>query len=265
MAILNATNDSFYAPSRTQDLSEAIAKALKMQAEGADILDIGGESTRPGAIEISVKEELERTIPLIHALRSRLSIPISIDTSKPEVASAALEAGAEWVNDVTGFIHPEMISLSVKHHAHLVVMHMQGTPRTMQQNPVYPEGIIPHLINWFAERIEHLLSKGVPKEKIILDPGIGFGKTIADNLKIIHNLQQFRELGFRVLLGISRKSFMGKQLNKGADNLLPATIALNSAAILYGIDIIRVHDVSEHRAAIDILETLEEVAKRRLK
>ena len=255
MAILNATHDSFYPPSRSLELSDAIDKALKMQAEGADILDIGGESTRPGATEISVIEEMERTIPLIRALRPHLSIPISIDTSKPEVASAALEAGADWINDVTGFRNPEMTALALKYNPDIVVMHMQGTPQTMQLNPHYPEGVIPHLINWFKEKVDMLLTKGIKKEKIILDPGVGFGKTIADNLKIIHNLQEFKRLGFRVLLGISRKSFMGKILDRPAADLLSATLALNSVAIMSKTDIIRVHDVIQHRAAIDIIET----------
>jgi dihydropteroate synthase len=253
MAILNITSDSFYAKSRVLTLSDAIQRAMTLEAEGADILDIGGESTRPGAAEISEKEEIERVIPLIRSLNNRLSIPISIDTSKPEVAKEAIAAGARLINDVTGFSNLKMKELAVQHELEIVVMHMRGTPKTMQMDPYYPEGIIKHLINWFEKKIENLITQGIKQEKIILDPGIGFGKTVADNLKIIHNLHEFKRLGFRILLGTSRKSFLSKMVRQPSDDLLSATLAINTIAIMAQTDIIRVHDVKEHRSAIDTI------------
>lgn len=253
MAILNVTHDSFYAGSRALTLSDAVQKALQMQAAGADILDLGGESTRPGAPAVSEAEELSRVVPVLQALRHEIAIPISIDTSKPKVALAALEAGASWINDVTGFDHPDMAALAAEKQVDLVLMHMQGTPRTMQLHPSYPEGVVPHLMRWFAKKIERLTALGIHQQKIILDPGIGFGKTVAHNLEIIQNLKEFKKLGCRTLVGASRKSFLGKILNQPAENLLAATIAVNTVAIMAQTDIIRVHDVAEHRAAIDIL------------
>ena len=200
---------------------------------------------------------MDRVIPLIRALRPLVDIPISVDTSKPQVAEKALAAGANWINDVTGFQNPDMIAIAAAQRVPIVMMHMQGTPQTMQNSPHYSQGIIPHLIEWFSNRVERLLLQGIEQENIILDPGIGFGKTVADNLIIIHNLQKFKQLGFRILLGISRKSFMGKILNESPQNLLSATIAMNSIAIMSETDIIRVHDVKEHRAAIDMLAALK--------
>jgi len=257
MAILNVTPDSFYINSRFPDIQRAIDTALTHQSHGADILDIGGESSRPGAPSISETDELERVIPVIQSLKSKLTIPISIDTVKPRVAAAAIEAGAVLINDINGFNDPEMIALAADKKVDICLMHMQGSPRTMQMQPYYPEGIIPHLLQWFERKCDTLIQFGVDPKKIILDPGIGFGKTIADNLQIIHNLPQFKRLGFRVLLGISRKSFLSKILNKPPEDLLAATLAINAIALTSHIDFIRVHDVKEHRDIIDLVDALE--------
>ena len=261
MGILNVTPDSFYANSRTLSTEQAIARALQIQSEGADILDIGGESSRPGSPSITELEELARVIPVIRGLKDKLAIPISIDTSKPAVAKAAIEAGASWINDISGFTEPEMIKVAREADLDLCVMHMKGTPLTMQIDPTYQGGIVPFLIQWFKERIETLIDQGINPKRIILDPGIGFGKTVAHNLEIIHNLPVFKQLGFRLLLGVSRKSFLGKILNKETDALLPVTLAANTLAVSKHVDIIRVHDVNEHRSLIDFMDAYNKMQK----
>lgn len=253
MGILNATPDSFYSKSRFCDLESATAHGIKLWEEGVDILDIGGESSRPNAIEVDEEEELKRVIPLIRALRQKVSIPLSIDTYKPAVARAAIESGASLINDITGFRDPAMRFLAAEKEVDVCLMHMQGTPQTMQKNPSYPEGIIPHLIQWFNEQIEFLLQAGVKLNKIIIDPGIGFGKTFADNLEILQNLQELKALGLPILLGISRKSFLSKILDKPTEDLLPGTLAVSACALKDGVDILRVHDVREHRDLLKIM------------
>lgn len=251
MGILNITPDSFF--ESFDHFNKAIDRGIKIFEEGADILDIGGESTRPGAENVSEEEELKRVIPVILDLKSKIKIPISIDTTKPKVAKEALKAGASYINDVSGFTNPLMAELAADTKQKIIVMHMQGTPKTMQNKPEYPHGIINELLSFFDERVHFLTKKGVTEEQIILDPGIGFGKSIADNLEIIHNLGVIKSIGFKLLLGVSRKSFMGKILKQTAEHLLPATLAMNSVALLSGIDIIRVHDIKEHRMLIDLM------------
>ncbi len=243
MGILNVTPDSFYGKSRFPDADAAIRRGLELYEEGADIIDIGGESTRPGSDPVSVQEELNRVVPVISSLAKKIPIPLSIDTMKPEVAEAAIHAGASIINDVTGFSHPEMRRLAAISKLPICVMHMQGSPKTMQKKPSYPEGIIEHLTAYFEHRIELLLVNGVSHDQIILDPGIGFGKTVADNLEILHNVRRLKDIGFPLLVGISRKSFLSKILNRPAEELLAATLALNTVHIINGVDIIRVHDV----------------------
>ncbi len=261
MGILNVTPDSFFDRGEAFDTTKAIEKGLRMFDEGTDILDIGGESTRPGATPVSAEEEILRVIPVISALKSKINIPISIDTMKPQVAKLAIDAGASIINDVTGFIDIEMVELAKKTGVQIVVMHMRGTPLNMQNDLHYEGGIAEEILVFFKERTTFLTLKGIKKEQIILDPGIGFGKSVADNLKIIHNLSRFKELGFAVLLGISRKSFMGKILNNKPCSLLPATIGLNSVAIMNAVDIIRVHDIKEHRMLIDLMHNYMEETK----
>jgi len=257
MGIVNITPDSFYKPSRTYALDASIARALQLASEGADILDIGGESTRPGASPVSEEEEIKRVIPFLKNIKGKISIPISIDTKKPAVARAAMQAGASLINDVSGFSQPKMISVAAEADAEIYVMHMQGTPETMQLNPQYEGGVVPFLLRWFEDKVNMLIHSGIRPENIILDPGIGFGKTVADNLEIIHNLSEFKRLGFRVLLGLSRKSFLSKILSKPAEELLSATLAANTLAIMSNVDFIRVHDVKEHRSLIDVIEAFK--------
>ena len=262
MGILNATPDSFYGKSRFFDVEAAVARGQQIFSEGADIIDIGGESTRPRNVynnqdagPVTVTEELNRVIPVIKQLKPLISIPISIDTMKPEVAAQAVESGAAWINDVSGFRDPAMRAIAASAGTKICVMHMHGDPFTMQLNPHYDEPIMDHLNHWFSDILEKLIKAGVRESNIILDPGIGFGKTVAHNLEIIHNLPKLKSFGFPVLLGISRKSFMSKILNKPPTELLPATLAMNTIAILSHVDFIRVHDVQAHRDVIDLLDT----------
>lgn len=254
MGILNITPDSFFDQGRWFNLEAAIQRAQEIEKEGANWLDIGGESTRPFAVPVSEKEEMQRVIPLIESLKSKLSIPLSIDTTKVSVARAALKAGATLINDVSGFRHPAMVQLAVEAQVPICVMHMRGNPSTMQIECLEEEvEIIPFLMDFFKKKIQYLLKAGVKKKNIILDPGIGFGKTVADNLKIIENLPQLKSLGFSVLMGISRKSFLKKITGQPTTHLLPATLAMNTKMILSQVDIIRVHDVAEHKQILDCL------------
>jgi dihydropteroate synthase len=254
MGILNVTPDSFYDGGRYNSLDEAVRQGIKLWHQGADYIDIGGESTRPGALPLSLEEEIHRVIPVIQQLSKEIPLPLSIDTTKPEVAQLAVQAGASLINDITGFSNPVMRQIAAENSVDICVMHMQKNPQTMQENPVYEEGIIPYLINWFNERIELIVKSGVKKERIILDPGIGFGKTVAHNLEIIQNLRRITSMGYRVLLGASRKSFMSKILSKKADELLSPTLAINTMGVMAGVDIIRVHDVQEHKDALTVLQ-----------
>ncbi len=256
MGILNVTPDSCYDGGRYLELEKAIAHGLKLYRDGADVVDIGGESTRPGAEPVGEAEELRRVIPVIEGLRAHLPIPISIDTKKPAVAAQALAAGATLLNDITGFRDPAMVSLAANSNCDICVMHMQGEPKTMQLNPHYPEGVITHLLRWFTERTDSLIQAGIAKERIILDPGIGFGKTVDHNIEILQNLRRLRDLGFRLLLGVSRKSFMQKITGKERETLLPPTIAVNTLMMVEGVDIIRVHDVAEHCLCREVLKQL---------
>lgn len=266
MGILNTTPDSFYDKSRFFDVESSVARGQQIFSEGADIIDIGGESTRPrniylnpDAVAVSPEEEIKRVIPVISRLKQLIPISISIDTMKPEVAVQAVEAGAEWINDVSGFRHPEMRAIAASSGVKICVMHMQGNPYTMQVEPHYDESIIGYLKHWFSNILENLVHDGVKESNIILDPGIGFGKTVAHNLEIIHNLPELKSLGFPLLLGVSRKNFMGKILNKPPTELLSATLAMNTIAILSHVDFIRAHDVQAHRDIIDLLEAYKTI------
>lgn len=253
MGILNVTPDSCLDQGRWFDHCSAIKRGIEIYQEGADWLDIGGESTRPGADPVSEAEEQRRVLPVLKALKKEISIPISIDTMKAKVAEAAILAGASLINDVSGFRDPSMRQVAADSQLPICVMHMHENPTTMQINPSYPQGIIPFLMDWFKNRIELLLKNGIQEKNIILDPGIGFGKTIADNVEIVHNLHRIKALGFPVLLGLSRKSFLGKIINKTYPDLLPVSLAINTLAILAQIDIIRVHDISEHRDVVNLM------------
>jgi len=253
MGILNVTPDSSYDKGRWFNHSDAIKRGIEIYQQGADWLDIGGESTRPGATPVPEAEELRRVIPVIHALKKEIPIPISIDTMKAEVAEKAVNAGATMINDVSGFRCPTMRKFAAEAQLRVCVMHMHENPATMQNNPHYPDGIVPFLCDWFKKRIDLLLAEGIAEKNIIIDPGIGFGKTVADNVEIVQNLHEIKALGFPVLIGLSRKSFLGKIICKTYPDLLPASLAVNTLAILARMDILRVHDVAEHRNIIDIL------------
>jgi dihydropteroate synthase len=263
MGILNVTPDSCFDNGRWFDPAVAIQRGVQIYQEGADWIDIGGESTRPGASAISSTEELRRILPVIKSLKQEIPIPLSIDTMKAEVAEAAINAGASFINDVSGFRDRAMREVAASSQFPICVMHMHENPTTMQLNPFYPQGIIPFLIDWFKERIDLLLESGIKEKNIILDPGIGFGKTVADNVQIVHNLHEIKALGFPILIGLSRKSFLGKIVNKTYPDLLPVSLAINTLAILAKTDIIRVHDVLEHRDIIDLMAHLDSVSNSR--
>ncbi len=245
MGIINCTPDSFYAGSRVQEVDAAVAAGVRMAAEGADLLDIGGESTRPGSEPVSVQEEIDRVLPVIEKLHSQVEAAISIDTYKARVAEAALEAGANMVNDISGLrFDPEMAECVRRYEAAIVVMHIKGRPRDMQQNPEYRD-LMAELHDYFAERISFCESHGISRERIILDPGIGFGKRYEHNYEILRRLRELSEFSQAVLIGPSRKSFLGAALGLPPEERLEGTAAAVTIGIQNGADIVRVHDVAE--------------------
>lgn len=258
MGILNVTSDSFFDGGKYLGFSQAVDHGLRMEREGADLIDVGGESTRPGAEPVPEQEELERVIEVVRELKRSVQIPISIDTMKPAVAFAAIEAGASFLNDVTGFRNPAMIEVAATYGVDVCCMHMLGEPRTMQNQPFYEEGVVVHLMRWIEQQVKKMVAGGIDEKRIIIDPGIGFGKTVAHNLEILHNLPRLRSMGFPLLIGASRKSFLTRILNKPASELCAATLAMHTAAILGGAEYIRAHDVLEHSDAIKALGALME-------
>ncbi len=258
IGILNCTPDSFHLGGRYLDHEKAINHALHLFEQGADLVDIGGESTRPHSTAISEEEEIARVIPVIKGIREQTDRPLSIDTFKPKVAKAALDAGVNMLNDITGFTNPAMRTLAAESGAQIVVMHMKGTPHSYPE-PSYPTGVVSEIYTFFEKQIKLLLKEGVRQTQIILDPGIGggsFGKTPQQNLTILKHLSEFLKLGSPLLIGLSRKSFMQKILNRETSELLPATLALNTLCGLRGVSYLRVHDVAEHRDMIRLIEQL---------
>ena len=254
MGVLNVTPDSFSDGGSYFDPDIAVARAAEMESEGADILDIGGESTRPGAEAVSLKEELRRVIPVVRAVRARTQCLISIDTMKSAVAAAAIEAGADIINDISGLrADPDMAAIAAGTGAGLVLMHMQGTPRTMQDQPVYQD-VVNEIQASLRLCMDAALTAGVAREAIVLDPGIGFGKALEHNLTILRRLEAFSLDGRPVLLGVSRKSFIGK-ITGSADRKWP-TVALSSYAREKGVRILRVHDVKENVQALRMTEAI---------
>lgn len=245
MGILNVTPDSFSGDGIT-DLGSAVARAKKMVEEGADIIDVGGESTRPRAEPVSLDEEKMRVLPVVEKLASELegNAVISVDTYKPEVAKEALAMGAHIVNDITGLSEPAMLNVALEAHAPVVVMHMQGTPRNMQASPRYGD-VVREIFDFLSERVENAVSKKMPREQLWVDPGIGFGKTVEHNLTLIRRLREFRSIGCPVLIGMSRKSFLGKAAGLQEGDRLEGSLASVALAIANGADIVRVHDVKE--------------------
>ena len=253
MGILNVTPDSFSDGGLFVDSGKAVARGLKMAEEGADIIDVGGESTRPGALLVSVDEEIRRVVPVIKELRRQSKISISIDTMKSQVAARVLEAGATMINDVSaGCFDPEMIPLTAKSQAAICLMHMQGEPRTMQNNPHYND-VVTEVKNFLAGRIVACLQAGIAREKIIIDPGIGFGKSVEDNVRLIQNLGRFKELGCPILIGTSRKSFIGRLTGAAVQDRLPGSLATLAIAVQNGANIVRVHDVAATKQFLTLL------------
>lgn len=245
MGVLNVTPDSFSDGGLHSDPGCAVEHGIRMLEEGADLLDIGGESSRPGAEPVAADEELARVLSVVAALSSRSSVPISIDTRKPEVARAALDAGASVINDITALADPDMRSLAAERKAPCIIMHMRGTPQTMQTDTAYDD-VVSEIMAFLAERVGEAVSSGLPEEHIIVDPGIGFGKSAEQNLEIIRMLGDFRSLGRPILVGTSRKAFVGKYTgNLPPEGRVFGTAATVALAIAHGASIVRVHDVRE--------------------
>ncbi|MEW6380981.1 MAG: dihydropteroate synthase [bacterium] len=243
MGILNVTPDSFSDGGQFLGRDQAIRRAGQMVEEGADIIDIGAESTRPGSMPISAEEEIARLKPLISHLRKEIPVPLSIDTYKAAVAQAMLDEGVHLINDISGLrFDPQMAAVVGRFKAAVVLMHIQGTPRDMQKNPFY-QHLIPEIADYLHQSIETALEAGILSEQIIVDPGIGFGKTLLHNLEIIQRLGEFRSLDKPVLLGPSRKSFIGKVLDLPVEDRIEGTAAAVAAGIMNGAHLVRVHDV----------------------
>jgi dihydropteroate synthase len=269
MGILNVTNDSFYAQSRAADEHDALSRALSMAHAGADVLDIGAESTRPGSRGIDPETECEALTPVIRAIRRELpDMPISVDTRHARTAAAAIEAGADIVNDVSGLELPDeapsMMSLLSETGAAYVLTHTKGTPDVMQRSPVYGD-LISEILTFFEEHIRALESAGVSRDKLIIDPGIGFGKRASDNLALIANIEKFYPLGLPVLVGASRKRFIGGVAGGTAKDdpaeRLEGTLAITSFCAASGVNIVRVHDAAANRRTVDMMA---EITRHRL-
>lgn len=257
MGILNVTPDSFSDGGQFDSTQQAVTRALEMEKQGAEIIDIGGESTRPGAEPVSQEEELKRVIPVIEGIRQKSDVYISIDTYKSKVAEAALEAGADIVNDISGLnFDSNMAAVVAKHDATLVVMHIKGTPRNMQIDPQY-ENIYDEILEYLDDSIQKARKAGIAKDKIIVDPGIGFGKKWDDNYLILRHLKEFKSSGQPLLIGPSRKSFLGKLLDRPVDQRLEGTLAAVTAGIMNGADIVRVHDVSQ---AVQVVQVADKIS-----
>jgi dihydropteroate synthase len=256
MGILNVTPDSFSDGGNFNSLEAAVSRALTMISEGAEIIDIGGESTRPGAEPVPEEMELARVLPVIAKLRTRSDVFISIDTMKPAVATAAIEAGADIINDVSGFRDPAMRALAASTKAGCVVMHMQGEPPTMQQSPCYDD-VVAEVREFFTQRLQELQLAGVAQEQIVFDPGIGFGKSLAHNMMLLQHLEELTVAGRPLLLGVSRKSFLSAVVG---DSSLHArswpTVALTSYARTHQVRLLRVHEVKPNAEALRMTEAI---------
>jgi dihydropteroate synthase len=257
MGILNVTPDSFSDGGKFSCFEHALKQAELMIENGVDIIDIGGESTRPGAVEVSEKDEVSRVIPLLKAIKSRFDTAVSIDTSKAVVMSEAIEHGADIINDVRALQNKGCIEVVAQSNVLVCLMHMQGMPRTMQENPHYQD-IINDILSFFVQRIESCEKKGINKDRLILDPGFGFGKTLEHNYQILAEFSKFQVLNLPLLAGISRKSMLGNLLNCDVEQRLSGSLTAAIVALQQGASIIRVHDVSE---SVDALKVLKAVAQ----
>ena len=256
MGIVNLTPDSFSDGERFSSPLASVDFARRLAAEGADLLDLGGESSRPGAEPVSLEEELRRVVPVVEQLSEHVSIPISIDTTKAVVARAALAAGASIVNDISALAaDPEMAGVAARSGAGVVLMHMRGTPRTMQVDPRYTD-VVREVYDFLAFRVEWAQAQGIPRERIAVDPGIGFGKTGAHNLEILRNLARFDNLGCAILVGVSRKGFLGSITGRPVTERAAATVTASVDSCLRGARVVRVHDVAEMVDAIRVWTVL---------
>jgi dihydropteroate synthase len=262
MGILNATPDSFSDGGMFLAAEKAVARGLQMVAEGADMIDIGGESTRPGAKPVEPAEEIARTVPVIKKLREKTDALISIDTRKAAVARAAVAAGADIINDVSALADSGMAAVAAESGAGLVLMHMLGTPETMQNNPRYDD-VVSDVRNFLEERMAFAVSRGIAPEQIALDPGIGFGKTDEHNLALLNGIPVLAASGRPVLIGASRKGFIGRLTGKGPDDRLTGSLAVAGFSILRGAHILRVHDVKESCDAARLMDRLRAQEKRK--
>lgn len=256
MGITNRTLDSFYDGGKFFQMDDCLKQIEKMVSEGADIIDVGGESTRPGSVTVTVEEEINRVVPVIAEIKKRFSVLISVDTQKAEVARQAVAAGAGFINDVSAFSSDEeMVKVAAQSQTLVCLMHMQGKPADMQDNPVYQD-VVSEIKQYLKERAQFAIDNGVKPDKIIIDPGIGFGKTLEHNLSILKNLDKFKDLGYPVLIGASRKSFIGAISGAEAADRLPGSLAVASLAVREGVNIIRTHDVKETRQAVKMAMSL---------
>ncbi|MDW8002265.1 MAG: dihydropteroate synthase [Deltaproteobacteria bacterium] len=257
MGILNVTGDSFYDGGLYFELDRAISRVKEMIDEGVDIVDVGGESTRPFSQRVPLEEELERTIPVIKKIREFSDIPISIDTYKAKVAYEAIKAGANIINDISGLsFDKDMAKVAAEFDVPVVIMHIKGKPEDMQISPHYND-VVGEIKEYFRERIEYAKSQGIREENIIIDPGIGFGKRVEDNLKILKSLSDFKEFGRPILIGTSMKSFIGVVTNSPLTERLPGTLASVAISIWNGADIVRVHHVKETKKVVDLVHAIK--------
>ena len=253
--VVNITPDSFSGDGLCRVAPDEIVDFVeKMVQDGADIIEVGGESSRPGAKAVAAKEELKRVIPAIKKIAKKIKVPLAVDTCKPEVARAALDNGAVIINDITGLRNPKMSKLAARYNAGVVIMHMKGSPRTMQKNPGYVS-LIDEVSGYLSKAVESACSAGIDREKIIIDPGIGFGKALGHNLEILRRLGEFKSLGRPIMVGTSRKSFIGKIINAGPKDRIFGTVASCVLAVKNGARIVRVHDVREVKQALKVLDS----------
>jgi dihydropteroate synthase len=256
MGILNVTPDSFSDGGQFPHPEDAVKHGIKMAQEGADIIDVGGESTRPGSDPVTLEEELSRVIPVIEALSKELDIPISIDTYKSELAKKALDAGAEMINDISALrFDPRMKKIAAERQVPVVLMHIKGTPKNMQENPYYDD-VMEEIREYLDESIQLAKDAGIKEENIMIDPGIGFGKRFEDNLNILKNLKRFLILDCPILVGPSRKSFIGKVLDLPVEERLEGSLAALAVSIMNGANIVRVHDVKESKRVADLVDRI---------
>ena len=257
MGILNITPDSFSDGGKFRAPAAAIAHVEEMAAAGAAIIDVGGESTRPGASAVTEQEEIDRIVPVIVAVRAVAEQPISVDTSKPGVMKAAVEAGATMINDVRALREEGALEAAAELQRPVCLMHMQGEPRTMQQDPGYDD-VVADVSRFLSERVAECVQAGLPREMLIIDPGFGFGKTVQDNIDLLANLRQLQAIGLPLLIGVSRKSTLGKITGREVDDRLPASLAAAVMAVERGAQIVRAHDVAETVDALRVAQaTLE--------